>query len=149
MTELRQRLPRQENEQYLAHVRTLLCLICGRPAEPAHIRMGCIEVGKDPTGGAEKSSDKWALPLCRLHHEEQHDAGSEILFWRKYKLDPFAIAMRLWTAWRTEMNVSEPETKRYRTRKRSGFKVKQTPTHFAHVNHNWPKRPIKSRGFRT
>jgi hypothetical protein len=144
---VRQREPRQENAQYLAHVRTLGCLICGAKAEPAHIRMGCIEASKNPTGGGEKSSDKWALPVCREHHDEQHDAGSEILFWRKYKLDPFAIAMRLWTAWRAAHGADEPETKRYRTRKRSSFKVIPTPQHFVHVKHNWPKRPFKSRGF--
>jgi hypothetical protein len=150
MTELRQREPRQENSAYLAHIRKMPCLICGRRGvDPAHIRMGCIEIGKDYTGGGEKSSDKWTLPLCREHHDEQHAHGNELLFWRKYNLDPLAIAARLWSAWCAE-HGGEPETQRYRTKKRSSFKRPPKPQPFPKGNRPWPVRQgtIKSRGFR-
>ena len=76
MTELRQRELRERCEAYLAHIRTLPCLICGRKSEAAHIRMACIEIGKDHTGGGRKPSDKWTLSLCRFHHLEQHALGN-------------------------------------------------------------------------
>jgi hypothetical protein len=41
----------------------------------------------------EKSSDKWALPLCGKHHREQHSMN-EREFWASYGIDPFALAMR-------------------------------------------------------
>jgi hypothetical protein len=98
--ELRQKEPREKNERYLNYIRATPCLICNGKAEAAHIRTGNLDAGKRETGGGETSSDKWALPLCRTHHVEQHDAGREILFWNSYGLDPFAAAMRFWEAWK-------------------------------------------------
>jgi hypothetical protein len=119
MTELRQREPREENAAYLQFVRLQPCLICsGRDVQAAHIRMACAEVGKRPTGGGEKSSDRWALPLCVAHHAEQHDHGSEILFWNKYRLDPFAIATRTYTSWKDTQD-NETSGKRQKGKSRS------------------------------
>jgi hypothetical protein len=42
----------------------------------------------------EKSSDKWALPLCNKHHREQHTMN-EMAFWKQYGLDPFMLAISL------------------------------------------------------
>ncbi|WP_441256454.1 DUF968 domain-containing protein [Bradyrhizobium sp. 482_C4_N1_1] len=151
MSELRQRHPRQENPAYLAFIRDMPCLICRKsPVDPAHIRMGCIAVGKDGTGGGQKSDDKWALPLCRDHHDEQHAAGSEILFWRHYRIDPFAMAARLYAAWCEARNISEPEEpERYRTKKkRSSFKRPSNPQPFPRRKQPWPTPQLKSRGFR-
>src|SRR3546814_4861401 len=50
-------------------IRDLPCLVCGTaPVEAAHIRSGSLQFAKRPTGGAEKPSDKWSLPLCAEHH---------------------------------------------------------------------------------
>jgi|SRR5882672_8208337 len=94
MAELRQRQPRQRDENYLRHIRTLPCCICGdnTSVEAAHLRVGSINDDKRDTGGGERPSDQWAVPLCGTHHRQQH-AMNEMLFWRCYGIDPFALAM--------------------------------------------------------
>ena len=89
-----QRQPRQRDEAYLAFIRSFPCAICGKtPVEAAHLRVGSINDGKSYTGMAEKSSDKWALPLCAFHHRQQHTMN-EREFWASHGLNPFALSMR-------------------------------------------------------
>ncbi|MGY3609897.1 MULTISPECIES: DUF968 domain-containing protein [unclassified Bradyrhizobium] len=102
MSELRQRHPRQRDEAHLRYVRAQPCCIgyCNRPAEAAHIRMGCIAIGKDQTGMQQKPDDKWTVPLCNYHHQSgtlaQHKIGEE-RFWREvHGIDPFRLAAKLW-----------------------------------------------------
>lgn len=91
--------PRVTDEKHLAWIRTLPCAITGlRPAEAAHIRSGSQPYGKRETGGGEKSSDKWAVPLCSLMHREQHDAGDELAWWESKGIDPFRLALSLYAA---------------------------------------------------
>jgi len=93
---LRQREPRERDEKHLDYIRSLPCCICGGiDTEAAHIRTGTPELGKRPTGMAEKPSDKWALPLCNKHHREQHDFGDELGFWKCHGINPFVLAMTL------------------------------------------------------
>ena len=96
MTELRQRQPREKNERYLQFIRSLPCCICGddTTVEAAHIRSVSLEHGKRWTGMQEKSSDKWALPLCNDHHREQHTMN-EMAFWKLYGINPFTLAISL------------------------------------------------------
>jgi hypothetical protein len=96
---LRQREPREVDEAFLAHVRTLPCTICRRPGcDAAHIRAAAPQYGKRYTGKGEKPSDKWAVPLCRDHHREQH-GKNELSFWLRYGIaDPFALAIALYAS---------------------------------------------------
>ena len=96
MSELRQREPRVRDEKHLDYIRSLPCCICGEDTtvEAAHIRTGSIVDGKPHTGMAEKPDDKWALPVCNRHHTEQHTMN-EMLFWAKYGINPFVLAMTL------------------------------------------------------
>ena len=99
MSELRQKEPRQKNEKHLNYIRSLPCCICGGiDTEAAHIRIQSLEYGKRPTGMQEKSSDKWALPLCNRHHREQHDCGDELKFWDFHGINPFLLAISLRSA---------------------------------------------------
>jgi hypothetical protein len=92
----RQRRPRVEDKQHLAFIRTLRCCVCGAPGpDPAHIRSASAIHGKRETGGAEKASDKWTVPLCRSHHDDQHAAGNELLWWASKGIDPFGLALAL------------------------------------------------------
>lgn len=93
---LRQREPRIKDNKHLDFIRSLPCCICGDDTgtEAAHIRTGSDAHGKNPTGMQEKSSDKWALPLCNRHHREQH-AMAELKFWAKYGIEPFMLAITL------------------------------------------------------
>jgi len=88
--------PRQRDEDYLDYIRGCPCCLCGddTTVEAAHLRVGSISasVPKAAVGMQEKSSDKWALPLCGRHHREQHSMN-EMEFWLSYAVDPFALAM--------------------------------------------------------
>ncbi len=94
---LRQRQPREKDAKHLDYVRSLPCCICGEDTtvEAAHIRVGSPEHEKPPTGMGEKSSDKWAVPLCGRHHREQHTFGNELDFWRCHGINPFILAMTI------------------------------------------------------
>jgi hypothetical protein len=43
-----------------------------------------------------KVSDKFAVPICRLHHRELHRRGNERVWWQNQGIDPLAIAASLW-----------------------------------------------------
>ena len=51
--------------------------------------------GKEMTGGGQRPSDRWCLPLCRMHHDQQHGMN-EIKFWAVYRIDPHLLALILW-----------------------------------------------------
>lgn len=89
--------PRIKNSAHLDFIRALPCCCCGdnTSTEAAHIRSGNLAYGKRPTGGAEKPSDCWALPLCSTEHREQHE-GSEEAFWAKHNINPYVLAMSLY-----------------------------------------------------
>lgn len=93
---LRQREPRQRDNKRLEWLRLQPCVICGdnTSSEAAHIRTGCIEIGKSHTGMAQKPDDKWTVSLCSLHHREQHSMN-EMAFWKQYEIDPFMLALTL------------------------------------------------------
>jgi hypothetical protein len=88
--------PRVRAESHLDFIRTLPCVCCGNAlqTEAAHIRTGNLFYGKRPTGGGEKPSDVWTLPLCNNHHREQHTMN-ESEFWRAYGVKPFVLALSL------------------------------------------------------
>lgn len=92
--EPRFRQPREYDDKYLNYIRSLPCCIChdNTSTEAAHLRVGSVDDGKRYTGMAEKSSDRWALPLCGRHHREQH-AMNELEFWASYGINPFLLAM--------------------------------------------------------
>jgi hypothetical protein len=67
------------------------CLICGRtPAHAHHIRYA------QPRGLGLKVSDEFTVPLCAIHHSENHTTGDERRWWQKHKIDPLDVANRLW-----------------------------------------------------
>ena len=43
-----------------------------------------------------KVSDRFTVPLCRLHHRELHRGGDERAWWRRYGIEPLGIASALW-----------------------------------------------------
>jgi hypothetical protein len=95
----KQKRPRVQDAEHLKWIKTLNCCICGAPgSDPAHIRSASALHGKRDTGGQEKASDKWTTPLCRAHHDEQHDAGNELLWWASKGVDPFGLALALYAA---------------------------------------------------
>lgn len=92
---LRQKRPVTRDPKHLAFIRTLPCCICGNniQTEAAHIRMGSTRYNKAPCGMQERDDD-WTVPLCHLHHAEQHTMGEE-KFWEMVGIDLFALAISL------------------------------------------------------
>jgi hypothetical protein len=43
-----------------------------------------------------KVSDKFAVPICRLHHRELHRRGNERAWWQIQGIDPLVVAATLW-----------------------------------------------------
>ena len=67
------------------------CLICGRrPSDAHHIRFG------QPRALGRKVSDEFTVPLCRVHHRDLHRRSDEKAWWEAAKIEPMAIAQRLW-----------------------------------------------------
>jgi hypothetical protein len=84
-------LKRVRSKEHLRFVATQPCLICGRtPAHAHHIRYA------QPRGVALKVSDEFTVPLCAIHHSENHTTGDERRWWQERKIDPLAVASSLW-----------------------------------------------------
>jgi hypothetical protein len=43
-----------------------------------------------------KVSDRFVVPICRLHHRELHRRGSECAWWQNQAIDPLVVAASLW-----------------------------------------------------
>jgi hypothetical protein len=101
VTDLRQRDPRQRDDKHLAFVRQQPCCLpfCKRQAEPAHLRMDNLAIGKELTGKGEKPHDRYTVPLCPYHHrlgvDCQHSMN-EREWWQLRGIDPWKIAASLW-----------------------------------------------------
>jgi hypothetical protein len=82
---------RIRSKEHLRHVAQQPCLICGRsPSYAHHIRFA------QSRGLALKVSDEFTVPLCAIHHQQNHATGNERLWWQEQKIDPLAMAARLW-----------------------------------------------------
>ena len=44
-----------------------------------------------------KVSDRFAVPICRLHHRDLHRRGNERVWWQNHGIDPLPFAAILWT----------------------------------------------------
>jgi hypothetical protein len=42
-------------------------------------------------------SDEFTVPLCTIHHTENHGTGDEQLWWQERKIDPLKVAEQLWS----------------------------------------------------
>ena len=82
---------RVRSKEHLRFVAQQPCVICGRtPAHAHHVRYA------QPRGLALKVSDEFTVPLCAIHHSENHATGDERRWWQERKIDPLAIAAELW-----------------------------------------------------
>ena len=43
-----------------------------------------------------KVSDRFTVPICRLHHRELHRRGNERAWWQNQAIDPLVVAATLW-----------------------------------------------------
>jgi Rad52/22 family double-strand break repair protein len=82
------RLRSKDHLRFVAHQP---CLICGRrPSQAHHVRYA------QPRGLRLKVSDEFTVPLCAIHHTENHTTGDERRWWRERNIDPLPVAEQLW-----------------------------------------------------
>ena len=82
---------RLRDKAHLKFVASQACLICGRqPSDPHHLRFAQARaIGL-------KVSDEFTVPLCRGHHRQLHQAGNEVAWWEKLKINALESAKGLW-----------------------------------------------------
>lgn len=86
-----------KDEAHLAFIRKLPSVLSGEfGCDAAHIRSGSAIHNKKRTGGGQKPSDCWVLPLTRTEHDAQHTMGDEMAFWAKHGINPFDLALKLY-----------------------------------------------------
>jgi recombination DNA repair RAD52 pathway protein len=82
---------RVRSKEHLRFVAQQPCVICGRtPSHAHHVRYA------QSRGLALKVSDEFTVPLCAIHHGENHATGHERQWWVERKIDPLAVAAELW-----------------------------------------------------
>ena len=63
---------RERDRNHLRLVATQPCLICGRtPSDAHHLKFA------EQTAMGRKVSDKFTVPVCRIHHRDLHKRGNE------------------------------------------------------------------------
>jgi hypothetical protein len=50
----------------------------------------------EPQAMGRKVSDRFTVPVCRLHHRELHRRGPERAWWESLGIEPLSIALALW-----------------------------------------------------
>ncbi len=82
---------RERDRNHLRFVASQPCLVCGRgPSDAHHIKFA------EQRAMGRKVSDKFTVPVCRLHHRELHRRGNERVWWKNQGIDPLPIAASLW-----------------------------------------------------
>jgi hypothetical protein len=82
---------RERDRDHLRFVASQPCLVCGRtPSDAHHIKFA------EQRAMGRRVSDRFTVPICRLHHRELHRRGNERAWWQRYGIDPLAIAATLW-----------------------------------------------------
>jgi hypothetical protein len=93
-----QRHPRKFDEQHLAFIRRLPCIVChdNTGTQAAHVRMSDARIAKINPGVGAKPDDKYTLPLCGECHAKQHSMN-ELKFWEYRNIDPVLMALALYS----------------------------------------------------
>jgi DNA recombination protein Rad52 len=92
---------RHRSKEHLRFVAQQPCLICGRsPTHAHHVRFA------QSRGLSLKVSDEFTVPLCAIHHSENHTTGDERRWWQEHHIDPLAIANRLWQESRVQRHTA-------------------------------------------
>jgi ERF superfamily len=82
---------RERDRDHLKFVSSQPCLVCGRtPSDAHHIKFA------EPRAMGRKVSDRFTVPICRLHHRQLHRRGDERAWWQSQAIDPLTIAATLW-----------------------------------------------------
>ena len=92
---------RERDRDHLRFVAAQPCVVCGRtPSDPHHIKFA------QQRAMGRTVSDRFTVPICRLHPRQLHRGGNERAWWQSQGIDPLAIAASLWA----NTHASEPAT---------------------------------------
>ena len=81
----------ERERDHLKFVTSQPCLVCGRtPSDAHHIKFA------EQRAMGRKVSDRFAVPICRLHHRELHRRGNERVWWQNQGINPLPAAASLW-----------------------------------------------------
>jgi hypothetical protein len=81
----------ERDRDHLRFVAAQPCLVCGRtPSDPHHVKFA------EQRAMGRRVSDRFTVPICRLHHRELHRRGNERAWWQRQGIDPLVIASSLW-----------------------------------------------------
>lgn len=83
-----------DSRAHLAWLKTLSCVICGIRADDPHHLLGNLD--GLPKGMGRKNEDRWAVPVCRRHHDAAHAAGDDEAWFTGQGIDARALAAGLW-----------------------------------------------------
>lgn len=93
------RPPEKDAPGFLQWIRTKNCLLAGnKKAGPCWGKIRACHV--DYAGGkgvATKVADRFSVPMCDGHHDEQHKGWQT--FERKHDLDALDASIKFWFAW--------------------------------------------------
>jgi hypothetical protein len=82
---------RHRDKAHLRFVASQPCLICDRsPSDAHHLRFA------QPRAMGRKTSDEFTVPLCRMHHRDNHGHGDELAWWGRTTIDPLEVSQTLW-----------------------------------------------------
>jgi hypothetical protein len=82
---------RERDRNHLRFVASQACIVCGRsPSDAHHLKFA------EQRAMGRKVSDKFTVPICRLHHRELHRRGDERAWWGTHGIDPLPFATALW-----------------------------------------------------
>jgi ERF superfamily protein len=82
---------RERDREHLKFVAAQPCLVCGRsPSDAHHIKFA------EQRAMGRKVSDRFTVPICRLHHRELHRRGNERVWWESIAIEPLSVAAALW-----------------------------------------------------
>jgi hypothetical protein len=94
---------RYRNKEHLRYVTLQPCLVCARkPSDAHHVQF------VQPRALGRKTSDEFAVPLCRIHHRAAHRAGDERAWWKAAGIDPLKVARKLWRNTRGNKGQERP-----------------------------------------
>jgi ERF superfamily protein len=110
---------RYRNKEHLRCVTLQPCLLCARnPSDAHHLRF------VQPRALGRKTSDEFAVPLCRIHHRAAHRAGDERAWWKAAGIDPLKIARKLWKDTRAKKGQQRPQAVSALVARRKGLSAR-------------------------
>lgn len=84
------------SEDHLKLIRKCPCCVC--PTYPAGQVHHLKQTGANERAMGVRSTDRWGVPLCLIHHDLVERVGSrrEVAWFEEFKLDPYELARSLW-----------------------------------------------------